>query len=307
LTTAAASAQRTDCSLKVLPCGEESGFQEDLKDLTVDIYYVAGRVYDTQKGKYVYTPEADYLSMKQALEALGPQQATVEEYTKLSQQAAALALGRRNPVAVIKAGETAKALAPGMYLLIAHGEHENYVLTDQETGAVTTTAYSEKFTYSFSPELVTLPMVDADANAWIYDGVVTLKPQQGTRYGNLEIVKTLNAYQEGEPAYFVFSVEATLGGAVVYSDVVSMTFTAPGQQRVLVEQIPVGAEVTVTEVYSGSCYRLVTDPQQTAVITAEETAGVSFTNTYDGSNKGGKGVTNHFTRETDGWQWSKEA
>ena len=70
--------------------------------------------------------------------------------------------------------------------------------------------------------------------------------------------------------------------------------------------IPAGAKVTVTEVYSGAGYRLVSEPQQTAEISADEIVTVEFDNTYDHGLNPGYGVTNHFDYDEDeGWQWTQ--
>ena len=52
---------------------------------------------------------------------------------------------------------------------------------------------------------------------------------------------------------------------VVYSNVESITFTAAGQESVILDRIPAGAQVTVTEVYSGSSYGQCLDNFQGAV------------------------------------------
>ena len=75
----------------------------------------------------------------------------------------------------------------------------------------------------------------------------------------------------------------------------TLTFSKAGTQSVVLEGIPVGTEVTVTEDYNGSHYKVRTEPQ-TAVIasTTEPVVEVSFTNDYNGSGKGGHGILNEF-------------
>ena len=55
--------------------------------------------------------------------------------------------------------------------------------------------------------------------------------------------------------------------------VVSLVFDGPGTKSVLVEDIPAGTVVTVTEVYSGASYELTTEASQTTTIIAEEEEG----------------------------------
>ena len=76
---------------------------------------------------------------------------------------------------------------------------------------------------------------------------------------------------------------------------VSLTFVGPGIRSLEVGDIRYGAQVTVTEVYSGSSYTLVSSPSQNTAITSDAFAPVNFANTYDGENNGGSSIVNHFT------------
>ena len=89
-----------------------------------------------------------------------------------------------------------------------------------------------------------------------------------------------------------------------------MTFTAPGYKEIRIKDLPAGAEVTVTEVYSGASYELVSEAVQTAVIVVEgteeepnETAKVEFENTYNKKFGGGSGVVNTFTYDGESFEW----
>lgn len=178
---------------------------------------------------------------------------------------------------------------------------------------------SPEYTYSFTPYLLALPdNYYSDTNpddSWVYDVTTGLKPEQEVRYGSIQINKTLDTYNATlGGASFIFSVEAVKDGETVYSDVVSLVFDGPGTRSVEVGNIPAGAQVTVTEVYSGSSYQIVGNDAATAVISAETPAQVSFANTYDGSNNGGSSIVNHFTytapEGTDSqegtWNWTKQ-
>ena len=67
-----------------------------------------------------------------------------------------------------------------------------------------------------------------------------------------------------------------------------------------------GAHVTVTEIYSGAVYNLVTADTQTAVIPANDVVSVAFTNDYNNTNKGGGAVTNQFDYgEDNNWGWTQ--
>lgn len=259
------------------------------------------------------------------------------------------------------------SLQQGLYLLIARGKDiDSYITTERvgtngtvppasqtaEEEKIVTVAYTEQYVYTFAPQLISLPTKAPDADGqvstanngdWIYNPTVYLKPEQHPRYGYLEIVKDLLTHesfggQSGE-AVFVFQVEATLGGVSVYSDVKTMIFTGAGEQRVLIDRIPVGATVTVTEVYSGASYTLEkieqgyhaveaypdssivytpagninTGEVTGVVIEANRVASVKFTNDYDHRQTGGHGVINHYEYGENGWandvqqQWTNPA
>ena len=82
----------------------------------------------------------------------------------------------------------------------------------------------------------------------------------------------------------------------------------------MVENIPAGSTVTVTEVYSGAGYKIEdgTSDSWQGVIEANDysdentpVVSVNFTNESDGTTTGGSGVTNHFGKNTAGqYQWT---
>ena len=94
-------------------------------------------------------------------------------------------------------------------------------------------------------------------------------------------------------------------GEKVYSDVVSAVFDTAGTKSILVDKIPAGTEVTVTEIYSGASYELTSAPSQTVIIKAsgegEESVHVTFTNEYNEKLNGGASVVNHFANEDGVW------
>lgn len=191
---------------------------------------------------------------------------------------------------------TANGLETGMYL----------VMMDTVT--------APEYEYSFTPYFISLPnnlyysSGEAADDEWIYDAQSVIKVGAEQRFGSLEIVKTLTEYNSTlGPATFVFSIEG-VKGTDKYSNVVSLNFSEAGEQSVVVENIPVGMEVTVTEVYSGSSYELTTAASQSTVIAADEAerAGVAFTNTYNESINGGYGVENQFNHDEDGWHWNQK-
>ncbi len=171
---------------------------------------------------------------------------------------------------------------------------------------------SAEYTYSFLPYLVSLPdnqyYRGTGNDEWIYDVNVSLKPGREICFGNLEIRKTLGSYNETlGGATCVFQIEAKKGNTVYYSDVKSIVFDTAGTKSITIEgKIPAGAEVTVTEVYSGAGYEVVSSSTQTPDIIAGETAAIDFGNEYSGQLNGGTSVENYYgsTVGEDGREWT---
>ena len=186
--------------------------------------------------------------------------------------------------------------------------------------------------YEFSPVVISLPSnnyYDNGNDTWIYDVEVDLKAEKSDRYGDLKINKTVDEYNATVGgATFVFQVEATKTDVdtdetkTVYSNVVSLTFNGPGTESVLIQDLPAGAVVTVTEIYSGAGYKLSSARTQTVTIVAKEEneveqlsettvqgspVEVSFLNTYDEGMNGGSGVVNSFSYAEGEWTWQQKA
>lgn len=304
------------CSLTVAPGNGELAGDLAGAHVVVDLYQVAEAQPVSGQDTYTYA----FLEGYQEAGAIYQEGQDNADWTRMAQAAAKVALDGREPAVTAAAVDAPiKDLGCGLYLVVARGgDLEDYkVAVEGEGGAeeTATIANSSAYTYTYAPALVSLPGKEredgappttaADSGEWLYDMSVTLKPSQTARHGSLEIVKTLQAYETRDPATFVFEVEAALGGSVVYSNVVSLSFTEAGQKSAVLEGIPVGAEVTVREVYSGAAYKLVTEASQTATIVANEVASVAFTNDYDDTHRGGGAVTNRFEDGEDtGWSWT---
>lgn len=226
-------------------------------------------------------------------------QTTAEQWSAMAAQAAQIVTaGGIAPTAQIQlqkqpgqdhsAGQ-ANGLATGMYLVEAE------------------TVESGQYTYNFIPYLVALPgnyYASTGNDAWVYDVETALKPEQQARLGSLVIEKVLNSYNATMGgASFVFQVEAEKNGTTVYSDVVSLAFEGAGSKSLRIDQLPAGASVKVTEVYSGASYEAVTAPEQTVTIAAEgaEPARVRFENTYNQRPNSGSSIVNHFAYENGVW------
>lgn len=168
-----------------------------------------------------------------------------------------------------------------------------------------------QYAYTFTPYLISLPdnTYRTDGNdAWIYENVdVSLKPEQKPRYGSLSVTKRLETCNQSlGKAFFVFEIEAVKNGETVYSNVLSLSFSEAGEKSVTVDGLPAGAQVKVTEVYSGASYVLTSDESVDVEIVADETAEAFFSNTYDEKLTYGTGVVNHFDYDGNGYSWEQK-
>lgn len=180
------------------------------------------------------------------------------------------------------------------------------------------TVKNDLYEYSFMPFLISVPnnqFYQTGNDTWIYDVEADLKPEQTPRKGAVEIQKTVSLHNANlGTAMFVFQIDAVdMNGENVYSNVVGLSFDAAGTKSVRVDGIPAGSAVTVTEIYSGSSYELVSGaPTQSASIVADDTQRVEFVNTYNEQLIPGTGTVNHFDKDdtdaqNNGWKWTQQS
>lgn len=183
-------------------------------------------------------------------------------------------------------------------------------------------AQSPGYAYTFTPMLVSLPWSesqyeDTADHTWQYTREAFLKPAREPRYGSIRIAKELTDYNVSQgDVTFVFDVVARESedpdSKIVYSNVVSLTFSAAGIKEAVLEHIPAGAVVTVTEVYSGANCELTDSPAGSRVVTTDGEEGspitFSFENRYDEEAKSGYGVENRFRYDTERntYQWTTD-
>lgn len=175
--------------------------------------------------------------------------------------------------------------------------------------------------YVFTPYLTALPSSDytqtgAGSDDWQYDRTIYLKGEAQPQFGKLTINKTLQNYNAtlGLTTSVFEIVGKDAQDNVVYTNVASVTHDGAGEQSVTLENIPAGITVTVTEIYAGASYELVSENEQTAVIVSgkavelgSSAASVAFENKYNGGNDSGYGLMNEFKAgDEDGdWEWTK--
>ena len=291
------------CSLRL-----STGAVEDLKNahVVLDLYRVA--VAQGVGNNILFTPVTGLEGL--GLENIGR---SVEDPHTLAGTAAAAVLDKHIPAAVTGAAADSviPSLPSGLYLVLARGQDvEDYVIRDANGAVTATVAQSEQCRYQLYPELVSLPYRSDAQSPWVYEVTGALKAAQERLNGVLELSKTLESYNPSlGTATFVFDVEADLdrdgdGKAErVYSDVLSLAFSAKGTKTLNVE-LPVGAQVTVSEVYTGESYERVGggESQKVTMKDAQSTK-VHFTNRWNGGQVGGTSVTNHFAYSAGEGQW----
>ncbi len=243
-----------------------------------------------------------------------------------------------------------EGLNPGLYMLVLHGsdlemkaedEDKCYVTTMTKTGGgeyneygnadidiIATRAFSDDYEFIFEPQMITVPtkvvyegekaiqQYNTAYGEWTNTLSIVAKPDWKPRFGDLKIVKALSNYIGTDPATFVYNVKATTGEGekqkTVFSDVVAIHY--PIETEVTIErQIPVGAKVTVEEVYEGSRYEAVgVITQNTEILSPRDgnaPASVTFENKHNNTDTGGYGVVNNFTRDKNsetGWNYEKQ-
>ncbi len=166
--------------------------------------------------------------------------------------------------------------------------------------------------YSFVSYLIAVPGYDANGG-YIYDVEAGLKPMKSDRTGSLVIRKILPECRvEYAGSTFVFEIAAVKNGKTVYNDVQSIVFTEHGIKELRIDGIPAGSTVTITEVYSGSCYEAEV-PSHSVTIYADDTATAEFRNIYDDdAPRNGASAVNHMTVDKGengamGLVWEKRA
>lgn len=279
------------CSMTVA-AGDTAQFSEFLSaNIPVKIYRVASMNPDNSFTAVEGYTDLDVAHLNEETTSDGKR---TDKWMQQEQKAAEMVAGKEPDARFTISGGTGTLadLQTGLYLLVI----DQQIIGDYQ--------------YTWSPTLLALPSMDWDTGEVLYDingqHTVTLKPEKTERTGDLRINKTLTQYSSlQQPASFVFQIEAVKNGETVYSNVLSMTFTEPGQQSELIEGLPVGAQVTVTEVYSGSSYQVTTDAEQTVTIAAEDVVDTAFTNEYTRQLNPSSSVENQFDPQEGTWSWTQ--
>lgn len=249
-----------------------------------------------------------------------------------------------NPDYTIKLSEQpSKELEAGMYLVVPHGvgmkpaQYIDFIeanVADKEAPEyykeagqqIVTKAYNNGYAYTYLPELISLPMRSGSEEAeegsfttsattlWQYNVRAELKSEQDVQMASLKISKSFTNTNDlpvltDEATNAVFEIEAKIGNNVVYSNSVKISTNDDPKEVVLTDVIPVGATVTVEEVYAGAGYGVVGNKLWTETVEASSEPielSASFTNNYNGKSIGGGIITNSFEPGEDGWKWYQD-
>lgn len=313
---------------------EYGTFGEDLKEKNDDgtgkyaqvaFYQIASGTKDTSYDTYNWslnnlfkTDEMEEL-LKRA-EKGAKTEDDKDAYEELAQKALEIIVRSKQkpePAATKIFGEKSETLGAGFYLAVpmqavTGGDGAvSYEAIMNADGQITVT--TKNFIYIFQPMLISVPTKDPKDGSrgtaynygpWITDVTMTTKAGRVPNVGSIEIRKELSrAESKAEAATFVFSVKATWGTGdarrTVYDNVVSISY--PGLKPVRIDNLPVGSEVTIEEIYTSPSYsQKGKTPAENIIIDAEPddeevTQYVIFTNDYnDNHYHGGGGIENQY-------------
>lgn len=290
------------------PCSvtfENSTFPElNEANVVIDIYRIGNTVPDPNYDTYSF--ETDRM-----FDSLGLSDMSTldnESYTRIASSAMDIVLEQEVEPVKTTSLEQISELSNGLYLAVPHGADLDSYTKQNMRGETYTIAQSPAHEYHFSPVLFSLPTKDKEDGIistgngeWKYDTTITLKVEEEPRKGSLEIVKTLERFDDNGPATFVFSIEAyedETMETLVYSNVESIVMNGSGSESTLLENcIPVGSYVVVREVYSGASYEIVGSDEQITTIRpiGSDHANVAFTNDSNDTDRHGSSVTNRYT------------
>lgn len=309
LQTARAVDLSKECSLTI----KSASYEQEMIDagLQLNLYKIADAVPDPTYDTYSYNLADGVVLSKDISSYESLAKLENDDWTDMAQDAAKSVLVDKTAadldMKTTALAEQCTDLSAGLYLIAGDSVEKN------EEGNWVSKFFDNKgaYSYSFLPELVSLPSTSEDVSRdqtdgnmttasgeWAYNIIASIKPEQKPAFGDLEIRKELTTYNSNSPVTFVFEIEATLNGETVYSDVVGLTFSKAGVRTARIEgKIPVGADVTVTEVYSGSSYKVEgNDTRKLVIIPKDEgTSQATFENKFDEHNRKGYGIVNKFS------------
>ena len=236
---------------------------------------------------------------------------------------------------IVTKAMNSRSETPDGTIIIKRGKGEKSKTASFEAGAglylfVPEMAADEKCFYQFTPYVILAPGSEyisegQGLDKWNYDVSFNLKASEEPRFGRLKISKKLETYNVSlGDVSFVYEVKAVLDGKTVKNNVYALTLTKEDftesntVERILDDEFPATATVTVTEKYTGASYDAVGgDVVETVEIIAdniitedlepgeEKIATAYFDNEFNGKNIiGGIAAENLFVEDGNGgYEW----
>lgn len=203
----------------------------------------------------------------------------------------------------------------GVYLMVVRGTKPN-------TTVIKKTIMAGADGESYEESLVTFSLLDyhmytVKPQFIIRSDDYTLKMLVDPAISSIKINKAIKKYYaDVENTTFVFKVDVFFPdeNTLYSSEVYSMNFTGVGNKSLVINGIPIGSTVKVSEVYKGLSYETYIGDEQThetaVKVTGQEPVEIEFENKYSNKqNHGGGGVVNRFEFNLlDGkgeWKWEK--
>ena len=301
------------------------------------ICYDLYRIADITEDGFTYQVTDKFSELKEELSKASTtsDSGSAPDWQALAQQALTIAVGGEGTVVNAPSGadytglplDTANKIdKKGLYLLVARETLENRTVVKSVSAVDGENHYEDsqyavcitagENVYTILPQIVCVPTkISADgsiavstveAGTWVYDQQIVLKMSVEPALGAIKIDKTLTGHTGDEEVVCVFQVDAYYDNKLYSSEVYSVTFNGDGSKPLLIEGLPIGATVHVTEVYSGANYKssVPAPGYLEATVSGGEPVSVAFTNTRDNDRTGG-GVTNHFTYDAGKWNWTQ--
>ena len=306
----------------------DEAFLEDIAkaDVVADVIKIADATANDSYQAFDYTLVKGFESLSEEFAAAtGSKSSSAENWQRLADAAAKLVtLTEPGTMTLTDAAtgsitSTLSGLEDGLYLVIAHGTG----ITEPDGGKYV--ASSTYYDYIFPPTIVALPGKDevnpdgehagypsTDYGNWVKEVAIEMKAERVPAMGSLKIVKNVTDFS-GDPATFVFHIVGTQLDGTPYENYASVYY--PEKPETVVEGIPAGTVVTVTEEYEGGRYEFesmtpadgkvtIVSDRRAAIDLNLEQASVTVVNKPNGHDVPGHGIENNFTAAEDGnWTW----
>ncbi len=292
------------CSVEFVHAGDE-----DIKNssLQIDLYKVGSIVPDPNYDTYSFSINEEFSLLASEFENLQTLDET--KYTRIASDALDLILEQSiQPITQTRLNEK-ETIESGLYLAVPRGSDLETYSKNNMRGETITISQSGKYEYLYTPILFSLPTKEkvddvistANPTDWKYDTTITLKVEQELRNGSLRIHKILERHDGNGPATFVYKIDAYTDetkSELVYSNVETIVMNASGNDTIeILDRIPVGSYVEVTEIYSGASY-IPTDgtiKDGTIAEIGDEISAVSFKNDSNNTDHHGSSIKNQYT------------